>query len=94
MTWPGYPKRLDTLGALIDNGMTLSVYCAETGCGHSASLDLELLAARLGRGHGSMAADLLPHLTCARCGANVKRGGDVSLRLGWGFRHAPRGGEP
>ena len=85
---PHRPLVLDTLGKLIDNGMQLTAYCHERDCGHSATLDLKELVARLGRNHDPSAARLLPHLTCLKCGANVKRGGEVSLRVGvdWGDR--------
>lgn len=85
-----YPVRIDTIGKLIDFNLTLSVYCHRYGCGHSARLDLEALADRLGRDHPSMARALLPRLTCTKCGGNVKRGDELSLRCGWDFRHAPR----
>ena len=89
---PGYPLHIDTIGQMIDHNLTLSVYCHRHGCGHSAHLDLRALAGRLGRDHSCMAHILLPHLTCGKCGGNVKRGGELSLRCGWNFKHAPRPG--
>ena len=74
-----YPYRLDTIGKLVDEGMTLTAYCHAPGCGHSAGL---ALAGRLGRDHSSMAPALLPRLTCSKCGA---KGGALSLRLGHGL---------
>lgn len=61
-----------TLGDLIDGGYRLTVYCA---CGHEADLDLEALAARLGRGHSYLRPDL--PLVCGACGRR-----DVTMIVG------------
>lgn len=57
---------------MIDGGYRLWVHCdsAEGGlrCNHRAEADLSALAARLGRDHGAMAADLAGKFRCARCG--------------------------
>jgi len=56
-----------TLGALIDDGYTVSAYCA---CRPGRRLlDLDALAARLGRDHSCLYPDLAPRLACADCGA-------------------------
>lgn len=78
---PEYPLRINTLGVLIDHGYSLFMYCEESKkgvyCGYSKQLDLEKLAARLGRDHGSMHDDLIPaHLYCLKCQSR-----NVSLRL-------------
>lgn len=78
---PEYPLRINTIGALIDGGYSLFMYCEEANgwdrCGYSKQLDLEKLAARLGRDHGSMHDDLIPHhLYCLKCQSR-----NVSLRL-------------
>jgi hypothetical protein len=53
---------LDTIGALIDNGYNLRAYCNAPQCHHCVKLDLEALAATLGRDHSSMHKDLVPKL--------------------------------
>lgn len=73
-------KFIDTLGALIDDDYRVALYCETPRdgltCGFVKSLDLEKLAAKLGRDHGSMHDDLVPYLFCTKCG-----GKKVSLRL-------------
>lgn len=64
---------LTTIGALIDNAHNLRAYC--NSCRHCVKLDLEALAARLGRDHGSMHVDLVPKLKC-ECGSK-----DIALIL-------------
>lgn len=76
---------IDTIGKTIDANLTITACCHRTDCRHSAQLDLAALAARLGRDHPSGARELLPYLTCAKCGSNVKRGGELSLRCGYDF---------
>lgn len=65
MTW--------TIGELLEEGYRLWIHCdASSGgvrCNHRAEADLEALAARLGRDHGAMAADLAGKFRCARCGS-------------------------
>ena len=75
-----YPYRLDTIGKLVDEGMTLTAYCHAPGCGHSAGLDLVALAGRLGRDHSCGATALVPRLKCWECGKK-----EASLRLGHGL---------
>ena len=74
------PKFIDTLGVLIDDDYQVALYCENPRdgltCGFVKWLDLEKLAAKLGRDHGSMHDDLVPHLFCTKCG-----GKKVSLRL-------------
>lgn len=41
-----------TRGALIDNGYTLWAHCYARDCHHSSQVDLDKLAARLGRNQG------------------------------------------
>jgi hypothetical protein len=71
---------IDTLGAMIDGGYQLALYCENyrgpTSCTFVKWVDLEKLAAHLGRDHSSMAPDILPHLFCTKCG-----GEKVSVRL-------------
>lgn len=64
---------ITTIGDLIDERYRLYVCCeAGTGgtrCNHDALVDLQALAARLGRDHGCLAADLAGKFRCARCGS-------------------------
>lgn len=55
-----------TLGECLDNGYGLTATC--TLCWHSARLDLDALAANLGRDHGALRDDLVPKLRCTPCG--------------------------
>lgn len=77
------PLVINTLGAIVDGDYSLTAYCYDMECQHSAALDVEALAKRLGREHGSMRWDLVPKLRCTKCG-----GKDVGLRL------APPTGSP
>lgn len=71
---------VNTVGKLIDNGYKVALYCENPRdgltCGFVKWLDLEKLAAKLGRDHGCLAADITPHLWCTKCG-----GKKVSLRM-------------
>lgn len=71
---------IDTLGACIDDKYEIALYCyARHGgdrCNWSKWLDLEKLAAKLGRDQSIMHDQLTPHLYCLRCGSR-----DVGLRL-------------
>lgn len=60
MTW--------TVQKLIDAGMTVTAYCREEACNHSANVDLERLMARLGPDAEAMADNLVPRLKCDACG--------------------------
>jgi len=74
------PYTTDTIGKLIDGEYALTLYCEERHNGYWChwykKLDLEKLALKLGRDHGSMHWDLVPHLWCLKCGSR-----NVSLRL-------------
>lgn len=72
---------ISTLGDHIDERYTIRYYCAaytpgKGYCRGSGLVDLEALAARLGRDHGALARDLQPHVFCERCGGN-----DVTFRI-------------
>jgi hypothetical protein len=73
-----FPLRINTLGALIDTGHGLSAHCEAKApygiCGHTQQLDLEALAERLGRDHGSMHTDLAHKLRCSKCGTKGRIG--------------------
>jgi hypothetical protein len=60
---------LTTIGGLIDNGYVLRASCNAPKCRHCARLDLEALATKLGRDHGSLHKDLVPKLKCSKCGS-------------------------
>lgn len=89
------PTTTDTIGALIDGGYTLYVFCEATRCSESKAVDLSALADRYGREHGAMHWDLvkLPW-KCQVCG-----GCDVSFRVQPGakqytFHRSPDPDEP
>ncbi|SFI81047.1 hypothetical protein [Aerobium aerolatum] len=71
---------VDTLGVLIDHGYKVALYCENPRdgltCGFVKWLDLEKLAAKLGRDHSCLRDDLVPNLFCTKCG-----GKKVSIRL-------------
>lgn len=68
---------IDTIGALIDSLTTLTVYCADDNCWHGKDVDLEKLAARIGRDHSCMHSDLIKlNWRCEKCG-----GRKVTFRL-------------
>lgn len=82
------PSQIDTIGAMIDNGYVLHVYCETWGCPESKRVDLESLAARYGRQQRAMHWDLvkLPW-RCQRC-----KGTKVSFRVQpGGVQYADRG---
>lgn len=68
---------IETIGDLLDGGYSLHAYCERDDCRHSSRLDLDALAARLGRDHGALHRDLVPHLRCSACGEAVR----LSLRM-------------
>ena len=81
MSAPTQPLvRIDTLGACIDRNYRIALHCEQTyglaPCNYFQWLDLEKLAAKLGRDHGCLRDDLVPHLWCLRCGSH-----NVSIRL-------------
>ncbi|WP_197435130.1 hypothetical protein [Nitratireductor arenosus] len=70
---------------LIDERMTVRVYCHNAKCHHHAAIDLTLLRDKLGPDAPAMKDDLLRRLKCGRCGSK-----DVgliyspaTLREGW-----------
>lgn len=62
------PHTLDSIGKLIDGEYMLTAYCSARGCDHQATLDLHVLARRLGRDHSYLHPHLAPKLRCSVCG--------------------------
>jgi ribosomal protein L37E len=60
---------MTTLGESIERRETIEAHCKERRCGHAAKLDLPKLAEKLGRDHGTLHKDLVPHLKCGKCGS-------------------------
>jgi hypothetical protein len=58
-----------TIGDHIDHDHRISAHCSD--CRRSTRLDLEALAARLGRDHGARVKDLAPKLKCSGCGSKA-----------------------
>lgn len=58
-----------TIGAMIDHGYTIWVFCRRRGCKHSRKMDLQMLAKELGRDHSAMHKELAPRLKCSACGS-------------------------
>lgn len=58
-----------TIGAMLDHGYTLWVFCHRGGCKHRSKMDLQMLAQKLGRSHSAMHNDLAPKLKCSACGS-------------------------
>ncbi len=58
-----------TIGAMIDHGYTLWVFCHGRGCKHRSKMDLQMLAQLLGRNYSAMHRDLAPKLKCSACGS-------------------------
>lgn len=74
-----YPLRIGTIGSYIDNGYRVSVHCLEFGCHHSAELDLEALAVKLGRDYDMIEEHdrLVRMLVCEKCGVR----GNIQLNI-------------
>lgn len=68
--------RIYTIGEHIDHAVSVTACCY--GCHRYVVLDLERLAAKLGRDHSSMHDALVPKLRCDRCGRNDQVGLIVS----------------
>lgn len=73
----------DTLGQLLDGGHELWVYCEQSDidgqrCNHKGIVNLEALAAQLGRDHRCMHEDLFGKFRCTMCGSTLTS-----------FRHHP-----
>lgn len=70
---------VNTIGKLIDNGYKVALYCENPRDGLTCNfvkwLDLVKLAAKLGRNHGCLHDDLVPHLFCTKCAGKT-----VSIR--------------
>lgn len=64
-----------SLGALIDDGYGMYVYCEARGCFHNKELDLRALADKFGR-DTNMKQSILPKMRCTKCGSKK-----VSVRL-------------
>ena len=60
---------ITTLADMIDGGYSISVHCNGTTCHHSATIDLEALAGKIGRDHSARAKDLTPYFRCSKCGS-------------------------
>lgn len=60
---------ISTIADMIDEGYAISIHCNGTDCHHSATIDLEALAGKIGRDHRALAKDLLPYFRCGRCGS-------------------------
>ena len=76
-----YPHHMtitnNTIGAMIDQGYSLTIHYQSQGCGQSSPVDLQALADRYGRDHGALHADLIKlPWRCDQCG-----GRQVSFRL-------------
>lgn len=65
--------RIDSLGATRAGRYTLMAYCNNPECRHRAKLDLDALIGKLGAGHSSLAADLVPKMRCSAYGNNGRR---------------------
>jgi hypothetical protein len=72
MPEPKYPLTVDTLGKLIDGGWHLQPHCEN--CGEGLSLDMEKLAATVGRDFHFIGREF--PLRCPLCGS-----GNVSTRI-------------
>lgn len=83
----------ETIQHFIDSGDTMMAQCG--ACRHSAALDMAALARRLGPQHGCLHDDLVPLLTCSRCGARghrlglirQPRGHEERSNIGGAHRH-------
>ena len=64
MPQPTYPVTIDTIGKLIEHGMGAFLWCP--ACSHCADIDLERLAARVGRDW--MFVGRRWPVKCAQCG--------------------------
>lgn len=62
------PIGLSTIGALIDFKMTLRVHCNTWDCMHAGTVDLNALAARIGRDHSCLAPEIKRYFRCTECG--------------------------
>lgn len=71
---------IHTIGDRLDEGDKISVYCDD--CRWSTTLDLEMLAGKLGRDHSALAQDLRPKLKCSRCGSK-NMSFIVRVNAGW-----------
>jgi hypothetical protein len=65
------PRTYNTIGELIKGRYTLTAHCDNQACRHSKKLDLEALAAKLGRDHSTLHRDLAPKLKCEICGGKT-----------------------
>lgn len=65
------PIVIDTIRELIDHRYKLTAHCERRECRHTAVLDLAALCERLGPGHSTLKAALVPRLRCRRCGGKA-----------------------
>lgn len=64
-----------SIGALVDDGYGMYVYCDARGCDHSVELDLVKLGEKYGR-DTNLKRSILPKMRCTKCGAKK-----ISIRL-------------
>lgn len=57
-----------TFQSLIDDRMTVTAYCHNPACNHSATLDLKRMRDRFGPDAPAMRDDVLPMLYCSNEG--------------------------
>lgn len=57
-----------SIGALVDDGYGMYVYCDARGCLHNAELDLVKLGEKYGR-DTNVKRSILPRMRCTKCGA-------------------------
>lgn len=64
-----------SIGALVDDGYGMYVYCDARGCFHNAELDLVKLGEKYGR-DTNLKQSILPKMYCTKC-----RSKKLSIRL-------------
>ena len=81
--WPTKPPQIGTIGEVIRQQLSMTIYCEHRGCGHHAIVDLEGIQAE--HGDDFRVSGFVARSRCSRCGA---RHPEVAIRVSPSY--APR----
>ena len=75
--WPTKPPQIGTIGEVIRQQLSMTIYCEHRGCGHHAIVDLEGIQAE--HGDDFRVSGFVARSRCSICGARHPVGRHQSL---------------